>query len=311
VAVVGLLASSGEMPLTTSSEEARGYFVKARDMADNIEFGSAIRLCNQALEKDPSFAMAYVLLGSATGGSAFRENVAKAAALIDKVSPGEKEWILAEQAIASGEPAEAGKHLEQLVQMFPNDKHVQVRVGVYAMNQNRDRGAAMAHLSKAVAIDPAFAAAYNLMGYFQADGGDYQAAERSFKRYIALQPTRPNPYDSYGELLMKMGRYDASIAQYRKALEKDPAFVSAYAGIGANLMFEKNYDGARQQFDQQRAKSPDLDAQLDALENTAKSYVAEKKIPSALDTYQTIAERAKSEGIAARVATATRTAPSC
>ena len=291
--MVPLLASSREMPITTSSAEARQIYLQAREKADNLELQASGELADQAIAKDPSFAMAYLLRATSGGYQVYRTNMDKAVSLADTVSPAERHWILAEKAQADGDAAATRTHLDQLAALFPDDKHVQLRLAGYQMMTVRDDRQAAEHLRRATTIDPEFAAAYNLLGYAQMQTGEFDAAEASFKKYVALMPDRPNPYDSYAEMLMKTGRYDESIAQYRKALEKDSTFVSSLAGIGANQVFKKDYAAARETFEQQGEKSPDLDGKLAAMENIAKSYVHEGKTVEAARIFDDMSARAK------------------
>jgi tetratricopeptide (TPR) repeat protein len=99
---------------------------------------------------------------------------------------------------------------------------------------------------------------------------------------------------------MKQGRYDDSIAQYRKALDKDPSFVNSLGGIGTDQLFKKDYPAARETFEQQRAKSPDLAGQLDALGNVASSYVYEGKPAEAARVFDDVARRASQGGLTSR-----------
>ena len=298
VAAVSLAASpSGEITLTTASDEARQLYLQAQDKADNLEYPAAAKLVEQAIAKDPSFAMAHLLKGQSSGGfTQFRESLEKAVSLADKVSPGERHWIMAAKAQAEGNTAETKEHLAELEKLFPGDKRVQVRLGRFERGVMSDERKAAVHFRKATQIDPAFAAAYNDLGYAQSAVGDYDAAEASFQKYISLLPDRPNPYDSYAELLMKTGRFDESIAQYRKALEKDPTFVASLAGIGTNQVFKKEFAAARETFEQQRAKSPDVNAQLAAMENIANSYVHEGKPAEAVRVLEEVSTRAASAG---------------
>lgn len=293
------------MSITTSSAEARQLYLQAVDKAENLELDAAAKLADQAIAKDPDFAMAYLLRGqSGTGFVAFRENMDKAVSLVDKVSPGERHWILAAKAQADGDMVGLKSELDQLGRLFPGDKHVQLRLARHHRGPMQNARQAVVHYQKATAIDPSYAAAYNELGYAQAALDDYKGAEASFQKYIELLPASPNPYDSYAEFLMKVGRYDDSIAQYRKALEKNPAFLSALAGIGTNQVFKKEFEAARQTFEEQRAKSPDLDTQLNALEHVAMSFVHEGKPAEAVRVFDDIASRAEAGQLAPRVVNA-------
>ena len=288
-------AQKGEMPITTSSKEARVLFEGGRERFDNVEFDAAAPLFDQAIQKDPAFAMAYVHRAQSGGGfTVFRQNLAKAVSLIDKVSPGEQHWIRAVEAQADGNSAKQQEHLEQLVTLFPSDRRVHELVGTYYQFARADPKKALEHFTKATELDPKSAAAYNAIGYCQSALENHAAAESAFKTYISLRPSTPNPYDSYAELLMKIGKFDESITQYRKALAVDPSFIASLSGIGDNLMFKGDFVKARETYEQQFQKAPNINGRIGALNNIAASYVYEGNTAEALkalDRLRTVAEK--------------------
>jgi hypothetical protein len=93
------IQQSDKEPLTTASPEALALYQKELDFAENVESESARPLLDQAIQKDPGFAMAYALRAVTGGGfDVARQNRDKALSLADKVSPGERHWIMAAQA---------------------------------------------------------------------------------------------------------------------------------------------------------------------------------------------------------------------
>jgi tetratricopeptide (TPR) repeat protein len=276
-----------EVPITTSSKEALALFQQARDKWDNIEFAAAAALLDQAIQKDPNFAMAYAYRARSGGGVPLsRQSLGKALGLAEKVSTGEKHWILATEAFLDGNAAKAKQEIDELLKLYPQDARVHSLAGSYYGNMQSDLKTALEHHTKATAIDKTYAASYNQSGYLQFRLGQYGEAEQAFKQYIALRPTSPNPYDSYAELLMKTGRYDESIAQYQKALEKDPGFVSAHTGIGSNYVFRGDYAKARESYQRAFELSPNVDGKMGALFWRTVSYVHEGKVDEALKSLE-------------------------
>jgi hypothetical protein len=95
---------SDQMLITTSSTEAREFYIQGREKAANIELTAAMMLFDQALEKDPDFAMAH--LQRAQVGASLEENrehLNKAVALVEKVSPGEAQFILYTKSLFDGD----------------------------------------------------------------------------------------------------------------------------------------------------------------------------------------------------------------
>jgi tetratricopeptide (TPR) repeat protein len=284
-----LLARSktGELAITTSSKPALALFQQAREKMDDLETAAAAPLLDEAIRKDPGFAMAYAYRAFAGGGfNVLRQNLDKAVVLAEKASPGERHWILAQEARFDGNLPKAKEHGNELLKLYPNDKRVAQLAGSFLGDSPADLGAALRHYEKAAALDNRFASAYNQIGYAQSRLGDYTAAEAAFKQYIALRPGSPNPYDSYAELLMKLGRYDDSIAQYEKALEKDPRFTSALAGIGHNDVFKGDYAKGRQSYQRGFDQAPDVNGKTGSLFWTTTSFVYEGNVAEALKTIE-------------------------
>jgi tetratricopeptide (TPR) repeat protein len=290
ISPAALFAQSREMPLT-ASKEALALFLQGREKAENLEDPGT--LFDQAIQKDPDFAMAYLFAGRTN--QEFRKNVVKAAGLADKVSPGEREWILAARDQAEGNPAGRKEHLEQLVKLHPADKRAHSQLGFYYRSVGDD-AASLRHFSEAARLDKKYAPAYNNIGYADLALGRYSDAERAFKTYIKLIPKNPNPYDSYAELLMKTGKYDESIRQYNRALAVDPAFVSSYRGIGNNYAYKGDYAKARESYQRMFDKATDDGQRDQALLSAVNSYVAEGKTGEALAANERRRELAEKAG---------------
>ncbi|HKI46555.1 MAG TPA: tetratricopeptide repeat protein [Balneolales bacterium] len=291
------LALAQEIPITTSSKEARQLFIQGRDNLANVQFREAAKYFDQAIQKDPEFALAYLYRAQSGGGyNLAMSYVKKAAALVDKVSPGEKLLILTNQAGFEGDRISEKSYAEQLDKAYPNDKWAQTQIGEFHYG-NGDYKVALKHFSHALKLDANFAPPYNMIGYANSQLSDYSAAENAFKKYISLIPGDPNPYDSYAELLQKIGKYDESTAQYEKALSIDPQFISSMKGIGDNYLFKGDYSKAREYYDQEFQTATAINNKLGALFWKAVSYVHENKIPEALEGIQKERELADSHDL--------------
>jgi tetratricopeptide (TPR) repeat protein len=285
------------MPITTSSQEARELFLQARDLLENIEPESATKLLDQAIARDSAFAMAHALRAQAGGMIASREHLDEAVRLADQVSEAERHWILGMKTQVDADTPTLKTHLDALVAAYPDDRHVQQRVGFYHSGIRGDDATAVTHFRKATEIDPMYAPAWNSLGYSQMATGDYAGAEASFKRYIELLPDRPNPYDSYAEFLMKRGRFDESITAYQQALERDAAFPGSHAGIGANLVFKGEFEQAREAYQQQLVHAPRPADKVAAMRNAATTFVYEGRTEDAVKVIDAAGALARESGL--------------
>jgi tetratricopeptide (TPR) repeat protein len=283
-----------EIPVTTSSKEALDLFIKGRDKHENQELVQAASLFDQAIQKDPSFALAYLYRSISGGGyNVMRQNIDKAVSLADKVSPGEKLEIMLGQAFVDRNGEKQKEYVDQLLTAFPSDKRVHELAGEYYYDIN-DFQSALAQFNKAAEIDKDFAPVYNMIGYCQSALNNFQDAEQAFQTYIKLVPEKPNPYDSYAELLLKEGKYDESIAQYKKALEKDPLFTTSLAGIGNNFVFKGDFTSARKYYQDYFDKAPAVVGKLDALSLKAVTFIYEgnqEEAGKTFEEYRTLAEK--------------------
>jgi len=238
-------SSTGKLPVTASSEDAKKEFLQGRDLAERLLAQDSIQHFDKAISLDPNFA--YAELGranSAQSAKEFFDHLKKAVSLKDKASDGERLLILATEAGANGNVTKQKEYLDQLVAAYPNEERAHFNLGGYYFGQ-QEYTQAIEQYKKATELAPNYSPAYNILGYAYRQNSDYTNAEQAFKKYIELIPNDPNPYDSYGELLLKMGKYDDAMTQYRKALSIDSNFINSHFAIAAALMYQGKPDEAK------------------------------------------------------------------
>src|SRR5262245_38204622 len=190
-------AKSEKVPITTASEEARKLYVDGRDLLERLRGTDGRRLFEQAVGKDPNFALAYVGLANTSGTNReFVDAVTKAVALADKVSEGERHQILALDSALKGDPSGNLMHVKELVRLFPNDERAHTQLGVLYFGR-QDYSNAIAEFEKSISINSRFSPPYNQLGYAYKFTDRLKEAEGVFKKYTELIPDDPNPYDSY------------------------------------------------------------------------------------------------------------------
>ncbi len=288
--------SSGKIPVTTASEEARELYLMGRDLQDKIRATDAREYYEQAVAADPNFAIAYLALANtAPSAKEFFDNLNKAVAAVDHASDGERRLILATDAGVKGEPPAQREHLGQLVSSFPNDERAHTALGNYYFGR-QEWDVAVGHYTHATEINAEFSPPYNNLGYAHRFLGSYDEAEEAFKKYIELIPDEPNPYDSYAELLMKMGRFQESIETYARALELNRQFVPSYVGIANNLIFLDEGEKARMKLRELRGIARTTGERRTALVWTAASYVHEGNTDKALESVEAMYGIAEENG---------------
>lgn len=237
---------TGDMPITTSSDEAMKQFILGRDLQDNLVNVKARRHFRRAIKLDPEFALAYLHLSfSNMGAKGFFENLKLAKMYASKTSEGEQLFILAIEAGASGDLKQQGEHFQALAKLYPGDIRPKMLLANFYFGQQK-YDSAVATYEAIVRIAPEYAPPYNMLGYSLRSLNKYSEAAEAFRTYIELIPDNANPYDSYAELMTRLGKFEEAITHYKKALEVDETFGSSRLGIAYNLMFLDRHLEARE-----------------------------------------------------------------
>jgi tetratricopeptide (TPR) repeat protein len=288
--------TTGKIPITTRSDQARTLFLRARTLSETLMPHDAHALFQQAVALDPSFAMGeYYLASTAPTAKEVSDHLQKALALASNASPGERLVILGLEARNHADRARARQLAESLVVLYPRDERAHSGLAILcSAAQQYDK--AVAEYRKAIELNPDYSIAYNQLGYAYRSAGNMEAAESSFRKYIALIPNDPNPYDSYAELLMKTGRFDESIAQYRKALSIDSHFGASYVGIAADHMLAGRHAAAVAELEKYYSIARDDSERRTALFNLAMVEVDNGATDLALQAMQRSFAIAKAAG---------------
>jgi tetratricopeptide (TPR) repeat protein len=220
--------------------------------------------------------------------SAARE---KAKAIAPKLTPGEQlmiEWIA---KVQQGDFIGGISAMNDMLEMFPKDKHLLYLAGNWLMGENGS-DQAQRLFEKALAIDKNFPAALNDLAYVDARNRQFDKAFAAMDRYIALLPKEPNPQDSYGELSRMAGNFEGSLKHYRAALNIDPDFVTSQVGLGDTYALMGNQEQARIEYDKAIRYAHNEADRLTYSMQKAMTWVRDSKFADADRSFQEIAETA-------------------
>jgi tetratricopeptide (TPR) repeat protein len=242
-------AATADMPVTTSSAQARGLYQKGMQDYENLYLERSNEDWRAAVKADPNLAVAWAWIAFNSSNpqevSAARE---KAKALAPKATPGEQLMVAWIAKVQEGDFIGGIAAMNDLLEMFPKDKHLLYLAGNWLMGENGDEQARRI-MEKAVTIDKNYPAAMNDLAYLYARNREFAKAFADMDRYVALLPTEPNPQDSYGELSRMAGNFEASLQHYRAALKIDPDFVTSQVGLGDTYALMGNQEQARIEYD--------------------------------------------------------------
>jgi serine/threonine protein kinase/Tfp pilus assembly protein PilF len=250
--------SGSEVP--TSSMEAYASFLKGKEAYEKFYYEQARQLLENAVALDANFAEAYLYLArtqSNLGNQKARiEAYEKAKVLSTKAA--EKERLYIEEAYAGAVERDSEKRLhilEEIVQKYPMEKEAHFELGSYYRGRKKLE-LAISEFDKALALDPNYGYALNVIAFVYADLGNYDKAIDYLKRYAESSPGDVNPIDSMAELYFRMGNLDEAIAKYKEVLLRKPDFVLAFVSLAYVYAFKEDYTNALSCIEQFIDKAP-------------------------------------------------------
>lgn len=259
------LARTGRRP--TENEAAYDLYLKGRDAMRNEQnpksVEAAINYFNQALARDPRFALAYAGIANAslarydaTKDAFWAQKAAGAAqqALHLDDSLPETHMTMGAVLTSTGRSQAAIGELNQALKLAPGSDEVYRRLGAaYLASGTKDQ--AINSFEHAVKINPYYWLNYNFVGnaYFQL--GNYPKALEAFSKVAELEPDNAWGYENIGAVYLSEGQYAASIPAFRKALQLQPD-ADIYSDLGTVYFYLKQYTDSVQAFEKAAELNP-------------------------------------------------------
>ncbi|MGA2414144.1 MAG: tetratricopeptide repeat protein [Candidatus Sulfotelmatobacter sp.] len=285
-------AATASLPVTSSSPEAGALYQKGITELENLYVERAVGEWRAAVKADPNFGLAWAWIafesGSPEEAATARE---KAQALAPKLTPGEQllvSWIV---KIQEGDFIGGISAMNDMLEMYPKDKHLLYFAGNWVMDKNGNEQA-LRLFGRALAIDKNFPAVLNDVAYVQARERNFDKAFAAMERYAALLPNEPNPQDSYGEILRMAGNFEGSLQHYRAALKIDPDFVTSQVGLGDTYALMGKQELARIEYDKAIRYAHNEADRLTYCMQRAMTWVREGDFAEADKKFQEIADTA-------------------
>lgn len=303
LAVISVPLYGQDMPITTTSDEAKTLFTEGRELFDNIRFDEARNIFDEALQKDPNFAMANVYRAmTATTDADFVRHLSKAVDAKNEVSDGERLLIESVNANAKNQPMKALGYLKEAKELYPQDKRIHHMLGIAYQGANMNEEAESEYKA-ALEIDPDFAPPYNNLGYLYRGSENFVEAEKAFQNYIRLLPDEANPHDSIADLYTKMGKHDQAIEHYQTAVDLNPNFFFSQQKIGDNLIFKGLYEDGRQAYKKAIDMAPTATDKIFIHQSLANSYLYEDNYGKASEETKAAIEWSENESLPENAAT--------
>jgi serine/threonine protein kinase/tetratricopeptide (TPR) repeat protein len=191
----------------STSPDAYQMYLKGRYMiiGSQYEMDRAIEYFEQAIELDPSFALAWA-------------GIAEGLALQAYLTQGDRDELLAEAKMA----------LDKAMLFGPDSPNTLVAKGLIDYYFDWNWEAAEASFRRAIEINPGFAPAHTRLTDVLIGLDRIDEAEASAKRAVELDPLSVGPTHDLGIVRLIKKDYDGAAAEFEKAVELHPNWTWGY-----------------------------------------------------------------------------------
>lgn len=298
-ATVQKVAGNGKdqkFPVTTSSAAAARYFETGMVHYENHRWNFALRDWREAVALDPNFALAYTWICFTTTDPAEESHDrARAKALMHLGTPAEQSMVRWMAGVHENNYVEGIQAMNDVAQMYPHDKRLNFLIG-YWLYKLDEYERSKTFTLKALAEDPAYATAYNQLGYLYSRSREYDKAIEAMAKYVKLLPNEPNPHDSYGEMLRLSGRFEDALEQYHIALKMDPTFYISQKELGETYAVMGQEERARVEYAKAIQEAPSNGLKAEYMQKLAMTWLRDQKYDEADKAYRQAAENAHAMG---------------
>jgi len=277
----------------TENIEAYDLYLRGRNaMGGQLKVGNvetAIGYFEQALKKDPSFALAYTGLADASLRM-YREKKDtvwadkalsashQAARLNENLA--EVHTALGSVYSATGKSTEAIAELRRALELAPNSDEGFRRLGDAYRASGRKEEAIQAY-QKGIEVNPYYWFNWNALGTAYYRFGDNQKALQAFQRVTELEPRNAAAYRNIGAVYFQQNKWNECIPAFQKSLELEQ-HSATYSNLGTAYFYLKRYDEAIKMFEKAVELSPNDQT---ATGNLADAYRWSGKKQEAVTTY--------------------------
>ncbi len=239
-----LMAKRTEPEWSTDSPAALAAFERGLDAQMKYYGSDAHDSYREALEHDPDFAAAKLMLLHYERDKEREAQLAEELRQVDRKRLTRRERFLVDYALArhDGDSEKADRIVNDYLERRPKDPYALAACSTQAW-EDSDWSRAERHYRHLLEVDPNWVSAQNHLGYLaMAQGRFKEAEELLFETYNFIAPDQANPHDSMGELLMTLGRYEEARQALERALEIKPDFCASYEHLFSVATLEGSPD---------------------------------------------------------------------
>jgi tetratricopeptide (TPR) repeat protein/predicted Ser/Thr protein kinase len=251
----------------TENVKAYDLYLQGRNTLRNghgqNEYHQAVGLFEQAIEKDPNFALAYSGLADSsirmygeTKESIWAQKATLAAQHAEELSNNLPEVHLSLGSVyaTTGKNTQAVTELKKALELAPNSDEAYRNLGdvYHRSGQSED---AIAALQKAVAANPYNWSNHIALGNALLELGDNAKALSEFQKVIEIASDSPLGYEGVGSTYMREGKWGEAIPEYQKALTLAPDSTT-YSNLGTAYFWLNNYDQSTKMYEKAVEMTP-------------------------------------------------------
>jgi tetratricopeptide (TPR) repeat protein len=257
----------------TQNVKAYDLYLQGRNILRNSHDANGIRpavaLFEQAIDKDPNFALAYTGLADSslrmygeTKDSVWAQKATLSAQQAERLSDNLPEVHLSLGSVYSitGKNTEAVAELKRALELAPNSDEAYRNLGE-AYKASGQSEEAIATYQKAVAVNSYNWLNHIALGKAYFELGDNAKALPEFQKVVDISSDNPVGYEDVGSVYLREGKWSEAIAQYQKALSIAPD-ASTYSNLGTAYFYLKNYDQSTKMFEKAVEMTPNDETYL-------------------------------------------------
>jgi eukaryotic-like serine/threonine-protein kinase len=253
------------------------------------EVQNAIDFYEDALKKDPGFALAYAGLADAylqiyrdTKQDLWARRAVGAAEEAQRLNDSlpEVHFSLGSVYYSTGKYLQAIAALDHALELSPNSDEAYRRLGnAYLLAGEKDK--AFWAFQQAVRNNPYYWNNYAALGIAYWGAGNYDKAVAAFQRVIDLDPASPVGYMDMGNVYLQEARFKEGIPLLEKALSLQSSF-DVYENLGTAYFFQRRFGDAVNMAKKALELSPD---EHEVMGNLADAYLWSGQSQKAAEAY--------------------------
>lgn len=251
---------------TKSPEAGRLLILGSNEYLIENDMKKAIRLCEQAIQKDPIFALSYFYLFIAYANANQTEKMEKPLKAVMQYSYKLPESLRFQLKsiyyFIKGQPEKQLAVLKMWVELYPNNIEAHNALAQYYTNSKQPDLQITEH-REILRIDPQQLFKLLDIGDIYRHTGQHDSAFHYYRRYAALFPNESRSWSKFAYLFTLQGDYEKAKFNHQKAQLIDPTDISISLDIGRLERYFGNFDEALDLYQQalEASQAPILKAE--------------------------------------------------